>query len=45
MLSSGDKNILEVARTFAVASGLKLVGAFPKEAVTVALLAAILNFT
>ncbi len=44
VVSSGDASILEVARTFAVESGLQLVGAFPKEAVTPALLGAILNF-
>jgi CheY-like chemotaxis protein len=45
MVSSADKMILEVARTFAVGSGLQLVGAFPKEALTPALLGAILKFT
>jgi CheY-like chemotaxis protein len=44
MVSSGDRMILDLARTFAIESGLKLVGAFPKEAVTPALLGAILNF-
>jgi CheY-like chemotaxis protein len=44
MVSSGDRMILEVARTFAVQSGLQLVGAFPKETVTSALLGAILKF-
>jgi CheY-like chemotaxis protein len=44
MVSGGDATILEVARTFAVDSGLQLVGAFPKEAVTPALLGAILDF-
>jgi CheY-like chemotaxis protein len=44
IVSSADKLILDVARTFAVQSGLQLVGAFPKEAVTPALLGAILNF-
>jgi hypothetical protein len=40
IVSSADKLILDVARTFAVQSGLQLVGAFPKEAVTPALLGA-----
>jgi CheY-like chemotaxis protein len=44
IVSNADKLILDVARTFAVQSGLQLVGAFPKEAVTPALLGAILNF-
>ena len=45
MVSGGDPVILEIARTFAVQSGLQLAGAFPKEAVTSALLSAIVNFS
>jgi CheY-like chemotaxis protein len=44
MVSGGDALILDVARTFALQSGLQLVGAFPKNAVTPALVGAILNF-
>jgi CheY-like chemotaxis protein len=44
MVSGGDASILDVARTFAVQSGLQLIGAFPKASVTPALLGAILNF-
>jgi CheY-like chemotaxis protein len=44
MVSGGDLTVLQIARTFAVQSGLQLVGAFPKESVTPALLGAILDF-
>ena len=44
IVSSGDAMILDVARTFATQSGLQLVGAFPKSAVSPALLEAILRF-
>lgn len=44
MVSGGDPTILEIARTFAVQSGLTLTGAFPKDAVTPSLLRAVLDF-
>jgi CheY-like chemotaxis protein len=44
IMSGGDSTILEIARTYAVQSGLQLAGAFPKESVTALLLRAILNF-
>jgi CheY-like chemotaxis protein len=44
VVSGGDPTMLEIARTFAVQSGLRLTGAFPKEAVNASLLRAILDF-
>ena len=44
LVSGGNPTMLELARTFAVKSGLRLAGAFPKENLTPVLLQAILDF-